>query len=164
MNELLSGLAISFGWALAFSCGFFASLIWLTPASLTITGDRLYWSSAVVGTLHAAFTSFSSVWLLYTGTLPAWDDFGSDCPAWAFVVQVSFGFYMYDTILTLYCTKLPGRGAMLFHHFLSLFSHFYPVCVERKFAAVSAFGYLSEVRHLPKIALVIHKCTVHCSF
>lgn len=136
----------SLSWAVLFTLGFLACLRWLTPKSLTTSSDRLYWSSAVVGTVHAIYTGGSAALLLYNGVLRPWDNFGSDCPEWSFVVQVSFGFYIYDTALTIYSTSLPGRGAMLFHHGLALVSHFHPVCVMRQFAAVSAFGYLSEVR------------------
>ena len=84
--------------------------------------------------------------LLATGAVRVWDRFGEASPRWEFVLEVSLGYYIYDTFLTLYSTSLPGRGALLFHHFLAVFTHFYPICVHHQFVALSVVGYLSEVK------------------
>eukprot|EP00966_Prymnesium_polylepis_P197847 4584555-Prymnesium_polylepis.1 len=132
-------------WCVLCTVLFGASLQFGTPSVLTERKDRWYWASCVVGSLHAGYTSIMAVWVLASGTVPMWDRFGAPAPSWEYVVQVSLGFYIYDTVLTLCSPSLPGKAALLFHHFLAIVNHFYPVCVHHQFAAISAGGYLSEL-------------------
>lgn len=66
---------------------------------------------------------------------------------WERFIELSTGYFLYDFLFMVFpntaCEPVPSKE-MIFHHIVSVVTHYYPVCVCHYGVPISVVGYLAE--------------------
>ena len=82
--------------------------------------DMAYWSTSVVGIIHSSLATYIAWNCGWENSYFTTYDLFSPSECSTSVFQVFVGYIACDTFWAIYfCTKFPGGGEMLFHHFIS---------------------------------------------
>ena len=141
--EILHAGSIVLLWTLGWGVLMLASMR-TAPAAMTKASDVTYWGSSVMSSVHAIGMVAVALQVLASG-VNLEGDFDRRDATWEAAILASIGYFVFDGILTAVTPTIPGGQLMLFHHVLSVLTHFYPVIVCHYGLPISLIGYMAEL-------------------
>lgn len=139
-----------FGWAVVHAIAFIAARKWTTPSIFKSRHyDTNYWTSSVISTVHAIIMCFNASRMIARDEVEIWGGgYDRAVPEWERSIEFSAGYFVYDFVFMMLpstaCEESPSKE-MLFHHVVSIQTHYWPVCVCKYGIAMSVVGYLAEL-------------------